>query len=58
MRTILFNQFQKWWFANYHFFVMRISQILNKLVNHRVRVPGTVEDFLGDNGGKVEDENG
>lgn len=32
--------------------------MIDKLVVHRFRVPGTVEDFLGDGGGKVEDENG
>lgn len=32
--------------------------MIDKLVDHRFRVPGTVEDVLGDNGGKVEDENG
>lgn len=32
--------------------------MIDKLVDHRIRVPGTVEDFLGDDGGKVEDENG
>lgn len=31
---------------------------LIKLVDHRFRIPGNVEDFLGDCGGKVEDEDG
>lgn len=31
-----------------------VKQLI-KLVNHRFRVPGTVEDFLGDDGGEVED---